>query len=138
MIDKAKVTRTEYGLRNHMELDELGNYYSRHVQAMTAEDLHDKSDIAAELASRDAAIDRLKDEVHQVRNDAQEAYNSAYKAFLPIIKAAQYATSFDNKSDGDWTCIVCSGLDGHSEGCLVGVLEQAMSHMTTDTTKVET
>jgi hypothetical protein len=32
---------------------ELEPYYSRHVLAMTAEKLHEKSDIAAELAFRD-------------------------------------------------------------------------------------
>ena len=37
-----------------------GNYYMRHVAAMTAEGLHNKSDIAAELAHRDIEIARLK------------------------------------------------------------------------------
>lgn len=37
----------------------LGSYYMRHVCAMTAEDLHSKSDIAAELAWRDALIDEM-------------------------------------------------------------------------------
>src|SRR5579885_2015193 len=37
----------------------LGEHYARHVQAMTVEGLHSKSDIAAELAVRDAEIERL-------------------------------------------------------------------------------
>jgi hypothetical protein len=38
----------------------LGGYYQRHVSAMTVEGLHEKSDIAAELAFRDWQIDELK------------------------------------------------------------------------------
>ena len=41
-----------------------GNYYMRHVAAMTAEGLHNKSDIAAELAHRDMEIARLKAAIH--------------------------------------------------------------------------
>lgn len=37
----------------------LGDHFSRHMLAMTAEDLHRKSAIAAELAWRDAEIERL-------------------------------------------------------------------------------
>ena len=37
----------------------LGDHYTRHSLAMTAEGLHKKSDIAAELAARDAEIERL-------------------------------------------------------------------------------
>jgi hypothetical protein len=42
-----------------MELDREGGYYFKHVQAMTAEGLHEKSDIACELAWRDKRIDDL-------------------------------------------------------------------------------
>lgn len=55
---------TEYAKRDILK---QGNYYMRHVAAMTAEGLHDKSDIAAELAHRDIEIDRL-------RADCAEAY----------------------------------------------------------------
>lgn len=37
----------------------LRQHYCRHVDAMTREGLHDKADIAAELAWRDAEIERL-------------------------------------------------------------------------------
>ena len=37
----------------------LGPYYCRHIAAMTAEDLYEKSDIAKELAARDERIDNL-------------------------------------------------------------------------------
>lgn len=45
------------------DCQELGNYYIQNVMAMTAEGLHSKSDIAAELAYRDMIIDRLKKEI---------------------------------------------------------------------------
>jgi chromosome segregation ATPase len=47
-----------------------GEHYTRHVQAMTAEGLHAKSRIAAELAHRDIEIDTLRAEVAQVREYA--------------------------------------------------------------------
>lgn len=37
-----------------------GEFYTRHVMAMTAECLHDKSSIAAELAHRDQRIAELE------------------------------------------------------------------------------
>lgn len=46
----------QYDERNALS---LGNYYSRHVHAMTVESLHSKSDIAAELGYRDKQIDEL-------------------------------------------------------------------------------
>jgi hypothetical protein len=49
----------QYANRDPMKLDAAGNYYIRHVGAMTSEGLHAKSDIAAELAWRDMQIDRL-------------------------------------------------------------------------------
>jgi hypothetical protein len=49
-----------------------GEYYGRHVSAMTGEGLHEKCDIAAELAHRDIEIDRLKDEIAQWRLACRE------------------------------------------------------------------
>jgi hypothetical protein len=46
-----------YPEQDHMA---LGDYYLRHVDAMTGEGLHAKSDIAAQLAWRDREIDRLR------------------------------------------------------------------------------
>lgn len=50
---------SEYAERP-IDSDELCGHYSRHVSAMTAEDLHSKSAIAAELAWRDARIAELE------------------------------------------------------------------------------
>ena len=41
-------------------IEELWPHYIKHVSAMTGEALHDKGAIAAELAWRDAEIDRLR------------------------------------------------------------------------------
>ena len=49
-----------YAERDFIEMDAKGAYYFRHVRAMTAENLHDKSDIAAELGWRDMQIAALE------------------------------------------------------------------------------
>ena len=46
----------KYDDRDIMYLDEKGSFYSTHISAMTAEGLHSKSVIAAELAFRDSII----------------------------------------------------------------------------------
>lgn len=45
--------------RDIMALDKAGNYYCRHVYALTRENLVSKSDIAAELGYRDMLIDEM-------------------------------------------------------------------------------
>lgn len=73
---------SEYAERDIVALDKAEGYYIRHVDAMTAEGLHAKSDIAAELAWRDAELDRLRaalgriaaDKV-QLNENVPEAYN---------------------------------------------------------------
>jgi hypothetical protein len=50
----------DVGNRDIMDQDRQGGHYIRHVQALTAEALHSKSDIAAELAHRDIVIDSLR------------------------------------------------------------------------------
>ena len=59
----------QYGKRDIIALDKNGGYYSRHIEAMTSEGLHSKSDIAAELAWRDSEIDRLKNELADVADE---------------------------------------------------------------------
>lgn len=61
-MNNTTETARQYAERDIMALDKIGGHYSRHVAAMTAEGLHAKSDIAAELAYRDAEIARLRDE----------------------------------------------------------------------------
>jgi len=51
--------KKHYANRDIIRLDKEGEYYSRHVQAMTAEGLEEKDAIAGELAHRDRELDRL-------------------------------------------------------------------------------
>lgn len=53
-------TMTQYKQRDVRALDSNGGHYCRHVAAMTEEGLFAKSDIAAELAWRDARIAELE------------------------------------------------------------------------------
>lgn len=62
-----------YADRDIVALDKAGDYYVRHVSAMTAEDLHSKSDIAAELGHRDMVIDRLKARADMAKRLAETA-----------------------------------------------------------------
>ena len=51
---------------------EHGNYYCRHVSALTGENLHAKSEIAAELAWRDLQIDTLRATISRLKNELRE------------------------------------------------------------------
>jgi hypothetical protein len=55
--DTNKSAEKQYAER---DTESLCNYYMRHVMAMTAEGLHSKAEIAAELAWRDKVIDDLR------------------------------------------------------------------------------
>lgn len=61
-----------YAERDIMALDDAGNYYFKHVSAMTGEKLHSKSDIAAELAHRDYEIDKLKARVEELEQQLED------------------------------------------------------------------
>ncbi len=66
-----------YAERDAMEMDKAGNHYCRHISAMTAEGLHSKSDIAAELGWRDLQIAQLQEQVR-----ALAAENSKLRDWL--------------------------------------------------------
>lgn len=51
---------TEKLYRNTPDHIDLGQFYTKHVSAMTREALHSKAEIAAELAVRDREIAILK------------------------------------------------------------------------------
>lgn len=57
-----------YQERDAFELDKACGFYSRHVMAMTSEQLHSKSAIAAELGHRDMRIDKLEKELQALRS----------------------------------------------------------------------
>lgn len=67
------MTTKNYAERDAMALDAAGGYYFRHVLALTAENLHSKGDIAAELGHRDLQIDTLKGQVNTMAAVLKEA-----------------------------------------------------------------
>lgn len=68
----------QYAERDLMAMDIAGNHYCRHVDHMTREKLHSKSDIAAELGWRDMQIAKLTAE-----RDALAAENVALRKAHP-------------------------------------------------------
>lgn len=81
----------QYGGRDPMMLDRAGGYYQRHVNAMTTERLHEKSDIAAELGYRDmmaelnfaqCSITLKKNESLRVRIAELEAENERLRRHI--------------------------------------------------------
>lgn len=56
----------QYAERDIMSLDKSGGYYCRHIWSMTSEQLHSKSDIAAELGHRDMVIAELLDALQEI------------------------------------------------------------------------
>ena len=75
---------TYYARRDIIALDRAGNYYCRHVGAMTSENLHSKSDIAAELAHRDALIDDLREQVRKLESDRTELATALQTRFSRV------------------------------------------------------
>ena len=73
------------------DIIEQGNHYSQHTSAMTGEGLHRKSDIAAELAHRDIAIERLQARVAEKCNApvgwiAPDKYKAACESKMEFFK----------------------------------------------------
>jgi len=64
-----------YAERDLADLDHKGGFYAKHVSAMTGEDLHSKSAIAAELAHRDYMIEQLLARVHEQQKVINEFYS---------------------------------------------------------------
>jgi hypothetical protein len=63
----------QYAERDIENLDEEGNYYFRHIEAMSEEGLHSKSAIAAELAWRDRQIDIITAKLEKFYDRIREA-----------------------------------------------------------------
>jgi len=79
-------------LYTERDIIEQGDYYSRHTSAMTGEDLHSKSDIAAELAHRDIEIDKLKARVAAQQSALNSICTCSWGAaeFFDVGKAASW------------------------------------------------
>ena len=75
-------TEKLYADRDICEQDAKGGFYFKHVLAMTAEGLHSKSDIAAELAHRDIIIQRQKDLIVAVQSALQDLEKEEHQSRL--------------------------------------------------------
>lgn len=89
----------EYAERDIRALDRQGNYYSRHISAMTGEKLHSKSDIAAELAWRDARIDELTAHAERLNAKLGEIQDALYGQGLQV---AGWHLNGDNEPLDNW------------------------------------
>jgi hypothetical protein len=89
------MTTTEklYASRDPMQLDEDGNYFFRHMSAMTGERLHSKSAIAAELGHRDRTIDAQAAEIAALRAllEAKTADHARDYTKLKEVEAQKFA-----------------------------------------------
>lgn len=81
-----------YSKRNAIELDAAGGYYFKHVLAMTAEDLHSKSDIAMELGHRDHFIAQLE----QQRDALQAKCDELINGLCEIVSVAERCDSWES------------------------------------------
>lgn len=72
---------SEYKERNFNDKDWQKHYF-KHVNAMTAEALHSKSAIAAELAYRDSVIDRQREALEQIKRYHENMYGNKAKYFI--------------------------------------------------------
>lgn len=71
-----------YKERSPLALDFAGNYYFKHVGAMTRENLYSKADIAEELAVRDAQIDHLCKQLAYHTNCSLEEIKQSLPQYL--------------------------------------------------------
>lgn len=83
----------QYADRDIMHLDEVGNYYFRHVDAMTGEKLHSKSEIAAELGYRDMQIDAYRDLCEELLSFAKIKLNSMAESVLLMSEISGIKTT---------------------------------------------
>lgn len=88
----------QYG---HDDAREYEPYFSRHLMAMTAEDLHSKGEIACELAYRDARIAELKKVAEAARNWVDVHYKAcATMRCAPDEEAAAVAALLGGGENG--------------------------------------
>ena len=79
MNELNELNELHYAERAIDELDFAGGYYTRHVNAMTAEGLNSKSAIAAELAVRDFVIDSLQRTISNLSENNKAALEALDK-----------------------------------------------------------
>lgn len=66
---------------------EQGQHYMKHLLAMTAEKLHSKGDVAAELAHRDIMIEQLQARVNELEQALRNATKSSSRYDVEVIAA---------------------------------------------------
>ena len=93
--------------RDHDPIQQ-GLYYTRHVEAMTAEDLYDKGAIASELAARDIELDTLRNSLRIMTTWVQSALDCTVwvwdsdqrlAAMGCVIEANELLTPVDGESE---------------------------------------
>lgn len=86
MTDHTDIVKCLYDERDH---EAQGDFYLRHIAAMTYEGLHAKSAIAAELAHRDMEITRLRAEAAEFERvrDECDAENARFSAEILSLRA---------------------------------------------------
>lgn len=88
----------------------LGSHYTRHIEAMTVEDLHDKGDIAAELAWRDAEIERVKVERDATIRDVCSTDATTQTLFRELEQRAEAAEAVVARAIGIASSLRAAGL----------------------------
>ena len=80
------------------DIETQGQIYMNHVNAMTAEGLHSKSDIAAELAHRDIRIAELEQDVKVAKGQ--------YQGACDIIKQLEQQAQGDKLDAERWRILL--------------------------------
>lgn len=84
--ERELIAQAQYA---HRDIITQGDYYLRHIEAMTREGLHDKGDIAAELAHRDERIAALEALLREVVEGYKWMRDNGYRTpLLERIEAA--------------------------------------------------
>lgn len=92
----------------------LGEFYTRHVAAMTAEGLHSKAGIAAQLAWRDKQVAELQSALAAERA-AKERAEAALSSAMGYVSALRRALSAATPVVVGAPCAHCDG-EGHVKG----------------------
>ncbi|MGH1529969.1 hypothetical protein [Yersinia proxima] len=88
---------------------ELEPYYSRHVIAMTREELHGKSDIACELAFRDKRIADVEAELLSLREQLAELKALEPCKYMVVGGDGENIGTTNSLSDAEYMAIRYSG-----------------------------
>lgn len=87
---------------------ELGGWYTRHVVAMTTEKLHDKADIAEQLAWRDKRIEELEAQIAKAQEAPAQAGGEAIPD--PAIGLAEHWHDCDKMAPAPVTAALAQAV----------------------------